>query len=214
METELHQAIDSGFTDPALIRSHDSDASLEPASRGSFGSVIGRALVGERLTGTIVHVAEASYDNGSLGAFNASQQLATGCLTAPFKALALVLAILFAPFRFLIGLGFSGRGHSGPTDVQIPIHRFRLQADTGQMVECVLRGQLAGGGIYLGEDVEVSGKFSLTTGVFNVQRVVSHSTGAVTTGSVDFRVRYQWVLLVIMAIIVITVIYTLWSFLT
>lgn len=181
-----------------------------------IGAALSHAVTGDTIVGTIAHVSEVSLETANLTAFNASQQLTTGCLMAPFKALAIVLGILVAPLRFLLMAGIARPGRpNGPDDIQVQVHRFRLQdQDTGQLVECVLRGDLTGGGIYLGEDVEVTGRFDRKTGTFQVNRIVNQSTGAATTGTLDRRVKHQKLALFASLYLALVAIWFLWSLLS
>lgn len=161
--------------------------------RGDGNGLIAGMFEKDSLFGTVEYVSDTAYETNNLTAHYAAQQLAIGCLLAPFKAMGLILGLLFRPFRFLLGVSLmGGRGRGGPESVQTEIHRFRIRcAGSNRLIECVLRGQLAGGGIYLGEDVELTGKFDSRTGTFAVERLVNASTGAVTTGIVDPQVKYQ-----------------------
>jgi hypothetical protein len=211
----LGDAVDREFAEPPAAFIQDVPTPSGGGSGLGSGSVVRRALLGETFAGSIVSVSDPLYENVSLAAFNASQQAVTGCLTAPFRAIGIVMGVLFAPLRFLIGMGLmGGRGQQGAQSVQVPVHRFRVQDQlTGQYVECLLRGELGGGAIYLGEDVQVTGRFSRSTRVFAVSRLVTLSTGAVTTGVVDSRVRHQGVLSFLAIWLLLVVVFALWSML-
>ena len=156
-----------------------------------LGAVV-HVVSGDTVSGYVVSVSEPTLENVSLLAHNASQQALTGCLMTPFKAIGIMLGLLFAPLRFLLGAAVRpGLGAHGPDSVQVQARRFRIEdSGTGRTIECYLRGELVGGDIYLGEEVEATGRFQRSTGIFEVARLQSLKTGAVTTGSVDSRVRF------------------------
>lgn len=196
--TEISRIVDGEFSSsPAhsggVPSSGHSLTGSDIVPRGGGNGLIAGMFEKDSLFGTVEYVSNTAYETNNLTAHYAAQQLAIGCLLAPFKAMGLILGLLVRPLRFLLGVSLmGGRGRGGPESVQTEIHRFRIRAaGSDRLIECVLRGQLAGGGIYLGEDVELTGKFDSRTGTFTVERLVNASTGAATTGIVDPRVKYQ-----------------------
>lgn len=172
--------------------------SMTSSSSSERRSLVPKLVERETISGRVDYVSDVTHESAPLAAFYLSGRLAMGFLLLPFRLVAFVLGLFFRPLRFLLGAGLmgGGRGHRGPDSVDVPVHRFRVHdASNQQLVECVLRGQLSGGAIYIGEDVEMTGKFDSRTRTFIVNRLVNASTGAVTTGSVDPRVRSQYAML-------------------
>jgi hypothetical protein len=100
-------------------------------------------------------------------------------------ALILLLALV-GPLRSLI-LGAMvmvprGRRASSPQrqDVEIPVTAFTLTTAGGQSVEVVLRGELRGGALHLGDSVEVWGR-AVRAGWVQAKAVVNTVSGARTT---------------------------------
>ena len=203
------------FTDGAAPDSEQGGARAveQPGGGGRALEAIGRLLSGDTITGVITHVSEPGYETGSLANHNASQQAVSGCLAVPFRALGLLFGLLFAPFRFLLGASLmGGRGPQAPDTVQIPVNRFRVEATSGRLVDCYLRGEVNGGGIYLGEEVEALGRFD-GRGAFRVRQLRSLTTGSITTGTIDARVRFGTARAILAIAMLLVVIYVLWSYL-
>lgn len=126
----------------------------------------------------------------SMAAQNAMGSAAVGALTAIPRAFGVILALLFAPLRMLLvpSLMGGGRKQSSPDQLQVPVTPFVLKADDGNEYDCMIRGEIRGGFLKLGEAVEVSGRIDRTR-VIRIDQVQSIRTNAITKGWVDPRAR-------------------------
>ncbi|WP_129590443.1 hypothetical protein [Cryobacterium aureum] len=143
-----------------------------------------------RIRGIITEIGAERFESVSLNGAAMSKQFSQGCLMAPFRALGIVLGLLFAPLRMLLIPSVRGGGSrtEQPNRLEIPATPFVLTEVGGVHHDCILRGELRGGFLKLGEDVIVTGRIDRAR-VLRVDRVESQITGAVTTGWVDPRAR-------------------------
>ena len=175
-----------------------------PASRTSWwGSMTVR--------GKIVEVGEPRSHSVSLAGNLAAEQLARGCVTAPFRAIGIMVGILFAPFRMLLGPSLApGRRPDGPDRFEVPVHPFLVQDEDGTEYDCSLRGELRGGFLRMGDPVEVAGRLDRQH-VLRVSSVVNLRTRSVSRGYVDPKARYATARGVVAFVMIIFLIYVLVS---
>jgi hypothetical protein len=146
------------------------------------------------LAGIISELSPERYDTMGLGASNALGSLAIGLITVVPRAIGLACRIFFSIFLPRLGGAF-GRGGGGryganrPDSVQVPGTPFVLDGDDGVTYDCYLRGEVRGGSLRLGEQVQLHGRVRSRTRVFEVAKVVNTRTGAVTTGYVQPKAR-------------------------
>lgn len=184
------------------------DGGVVAASGGSGGFFAKFAPL--RMSGLVVQVDQPRSETVSLSGHKTAQMAASGCLTAPFRAMGILMGILFAPLRFLMIPSLMFRGPQGPDQLSIPINTFLLQTHSGDSVECMLRGELRGGSLRQGDDVDVEGRLS-GHGVLTVSSMVNARTGATTTAYVDPRARGGNLKAVVMVVVLILVIMLLAS---
>jgi ABC-type antimicrobial peptide transport system permease subunit len=143
-----------------------------------------------RIRGTIDEVGAQRTESVSMAAQNAMGSAAVGALTAIPRAIGVILALLFAPLRLLLlpRIMGGGRKQSGPDQLQVPVTPFVLRADDGNEYDCMIRGEVRGGFLKLGEAVEVSGRIDRSR-VVRVDQVQSIRTNAITKGWIDPRAR-------------------------
>lgn len=155
-----------------------------------------------QIAGRISYVGSAQYDDRSSGwvsalfivvVFALISTLAKVLLTTYLAVLVLVLlAFVFLQWitrglftRILGGAGrfalFFRMGSSRREQPVIPIQPFRLLAEDGPEVQCLISGRLDGGSLALGDEVVVSGRFDRARHVYRVSSVRNSSTGAVTS---------------------------------
>lgn len=163
-----------------------------------------------RMSGLVVQVDQPRSETVSLSGHNAAQMAASGCLTAPFRAMGILMSLLFAPLRFLMIPSMMFRGPQGPDQLSIPINTFLLQTHSGDSVECMLRGELRGGSLRQGDEVDVEGRLS-RHGVLTVSSMVNARTGAATTAYVDPRAKGGNLRAILMVVFLILVIWFLVS---
>ena len=143
---------------PRSFSAPSSSAYMPPAvpapspRQGAFGGV--------RIRGTIDEVGVERYESVSMAAQNAMGNAAAGLLTAIPRAIGVILGLLFAPLRMLLmpSLLAGGRRRNGPDQLQVPVTPFVLRSGDGTEYDCILRGEVRGGFLKLGEAVEVSGR--------------------------------------------------------
>lgn len=126
----------------------------------------------------------------SLKGSQALGQVGTGCLQAGPRAMGIILGVLFAPLRLLLIPSLTGIGKrpEGPDRIQVPGTPFTLEAEDGREYDCYLRGEVRGGFLRLGDEVEVDGRIDRTR-VVQVGSVVNLRTGAIAQGYVDPEAR-------------------------
>lgn len=163
-----------------------------------------------RMSGLVVQVDQPRSETVSLSGHNAAQMAASGCLTAPFRAMGILMSLLFAPLRFLMIPSMMFRGPQGPDQLSIPINTFLLQTHSGDSVECMLRGELRGGSLRQGDEVDVEGRLS-RHGVLTVSSMVNARTGAATTAYVDPGAKGGNLRAILMVVFLILVIWFLVS---
>lgn len=114
----------------------------------------------------------------------------TGVATAVPRAFGIVLAILFAPLRWLLLLPsmMAGRRPGRPDTQQVPGTPFMVEGDDDREYECYIRGEVRGGFLRLGDQVDVAGRLDRSS-VLRVDSVTSQRTGAVVKGFVDPKAR-------------------------
>jgi hypothetical protein len=143
------------------------------------------------LSGTITDLAEQRFETVNTTGNQVAGQVARGLITAPFRAVGLLVGLLFAPLRFLLLPSLSRSPRSTESDrMQVPGTPFVLRTDDGQETECYLRGEVTGGFIRLGDRVQVTGRMNPSSRVFRVSNLVNQRTHAVTRGHVDPRARF------------------------
>lgn len=148
-------------------------------------------FTGDTLSGTIAELAEQRFETVNTTGNQVAGQVVRGLVTAPFRAIGLLVGLLFAPLRFLLMPSLARSPRSSEADrMQIPGTPFVLRTDGGQETECYLRGEVTGGFIRLGDRVEVTGRMNPTNRVFRVSKLVNQRTHAVTRGHVDPRARF------------------------
>jgi len=185
---------------------HDSGVIEEADGGGGFFAKFAPL----RMSGLVVQVDQPRSETVSLSGHNAAQMAASGCLTAPLRAMGILMGILFAPLRFLMIPSMMFRGPEGPNQLSIPINTFLLQTHSGDSVECMLRGELRGGSLRQGDEVDVEGRLS-RHGVLTVSSMVNARTGATTTAYVDPRAKGGILRAVLMVVFLILAIWFLVS---
>lgn len=173
----------------APLAGHPTYPLSPPASTAATAS--SRAAVGRvRLRGRICEVGAERFETVSLKGSQALGQLGTGCVQVVPRAIGVVLGVLFAPLRLLLlpSLTGIGRKPEGPDRVQVPGTPFTLEADDGLEYDCYLRGEVRGGFLRLGDEVEVDGRIDRAR-VVRVNSVVNRRTGAIAHGYVDPEAR-------------------------
>ena len=171
---------------PAAV--HAYIESVEEVSTGSSGGGFLSRFAPLRISGVVSQVDQPRSETVGLGGHNAARMAASGCLTVPFRAMGLLMGILFRPLRFLVLPSMRFQGQQGPDQLTIPVNTFLLKAHDGRSVECMIRGELRGGALRQGDDVDVEGRLD-GQGVLKVSNMVHASTGAVTSAYVDPRAR-------------------------
>lgn len=116
--------------------------------------------------------------------------------------------IFLKPLAFLaLSAGRRPSRHLDP--VQVQVHPFRLHTDDGTTMHCVMRGDLFGGALSLGDHVEVRGRVSPRTRMLNVKRVVHLETGALIIPRLPAAARkakvVPWMVLCGMLLVMIAV---------
>lgn len=151
------------------------------AATGSFG--------GLQVRGRISDVGTERFETVSLRGTNAMNALGTGAVTAAPRAFGILLAILFAPLRWLLLPSLmAGRRPERPDSQQVPGTPFMLEGDDGREYECYIRGEVRGGFLRLGDQVTVAGRLDRSN-VVRVDSVTSMRTGAIVKGFVDPKAR-------------------------
>lgn len=159
--------------------------------------------------GVITEVGEPRTESVNVTGNLAAEQVARGCVSAPFRAIGIVLGILFAPFRMLLGLSLTpARRPDGPDRAEVPGYPFLVQAENGTEYDCYLRGELRGGFLRMGDTVEVAGRLDRHH-VLRVSTIVNLRTRSVSRGYVDPKVRYATARGVIAVALLFLLIYVL-----
>ena len=86
---------------------------------------------------------------------SAAKGMATGCLTIPFRLVGFVLGMIFLKPLALLALSIGWRQSRHLDPVQVQVHPFRLHSEDGTTMHCVMRGDLFGEALSLGDHVEV-----------------------------------------------------------
>ena len=104
------------------------------------------------------------------------------------RAIGLILVLRFASLRLLLIPSLLGMGKRSeePDRLQVPVTPFTLTANDGTPYDCMIRGEVRGGFLKLGEHVEVSGRLDRSH-VLLARRVRSLRTGAITRGHADWQ---------------------------
>lgn len=160
--------------------------SSPPPATAPKGQSSGRV----RLRGRICEVGAERFETVSLRGSQALGQVGTGCIQAVPRAMGILLGILFTPLRLLLVPSLTGIGRKpeGPDRVQVPGTPFTLETDDGLEYDCYVRGEVRGGFLRLGDEVEVDGRIDRTR-VVRVNSVVNRRTGAIAHGYVDPEAR-------------------------
>lgn len=187
---------------------------VSPPLSNPSSSGVRYAFGGVQIRGMIDEVGAERVESVSLAAHNAMSHAATGVLTAIPRAIGIIFGLIFAPLRMLLvpSLFTGSRRQKGPNQLQVPVTPFVLKGDDGNAYDCILRGEVRGGFLKLGESVEVSGHIDRSR-VVRVDQVRSLRTNAITTGWVDHRAKFAKVHTVIGVIVIIFLILFLLSFL-
>ncbi len=142
-----------------------------------------------------------------MAARNMMGKAAFSALTAIPRAVGIILGLLFSSLRMLLvpSLMAGNRHQNRPDQLQVPVTPFVLKGDDGTKYDCILRGEIRGGFLKLGESVEVSGHIDRNC-VVRVDQVQSLSTNAITKGWVDHRAKMAKVQIIIGVIFIIILI--------
>jgi hypothetical protein len=143
-----------------------------------------------RLRGTITEVGAERYESVIPFGAKAGVRFGYGLLTLILRAIGLLLLLRFKALRLLLipsvfGLG---NGANEPDRVPVPVTPFLLTTDDGRLFDCIVRGEVRGGFLKLGEQVEVSGRLDRSK-VVRASAVQSVRTGSITRGYVDPRAQ-------------------------
>ncbi len=151
--------------------SPDTDAP-EPAAPSSW-------ISGTTVRGRVAEVLPQQQETVDRDAERTARHMAAGCATMPFRLVGFVLGMIFLKPLAFVALS-AGRRQSRPLDpVQVQVYPFRLHSDDGTTLHCVMRGDLLGGSLSLGDHVELRGRISPRTRILTVKRVVHLDSGAV-----------------------------------
>ncbi|MCA0436342.1 MAG: hypothetical protein M9891_04395 [Austwickia sp.] len=167
---------------------------------------------GLRLRGTIVVVDPERDRTVSLALSNAFARGTVQLLLLPLRAFVFVIGMLIPPLRALIGtslIGMAGRGALGGEQLIVRETAFRLRDTAGDQHDCLLRGELRGGALRLGDQVDVRGSRALRGREIQVSQVTNIVTGTVTTGHLPAKARHSAVVTVLQAVVFMVVAYTL-----
>jgi hypothetical protein len=159
--------------------------------RSASESVV-RSLNGSlTVTGVVTDVQPERFESVSTEVSDQLGHLASQLLTLPFRAIGIILAIIFAPLRILLGASLMGMaGRKGSSErIQVPGIPFRVEAGDGSVYQCFLRGEMRGGAIHLGDRVEVKGRLSRRSNVLQVAQVMDVRSGARSHGHVPAGAR-------------------------
>lgn len=181
-----------------------SAATSSSAQQGLFGSL--------RVRGVISEVGAERHESVILSGAEFGARVGYGLLTLIPRAIGLLLALRYAMLRFLLIpslLGMGGRPQE-PERLKVPVTPFVLTADDGTVYDCIIRGEVRGGFLKLGEQVEVSGRVDRTR-VMRASEVRSLRTGAITRGYVHLQARLAPLRTVVTLVIVIGLITSLVS---
>ena len=137
----------------------------------------------------VIELGAERVESVSRSGANMAGTLFSGCLMLPIRLVGLVLGLFLTPFRGLVAPSvMRGRGSEAPDRVTVPVTPFVVQRPDGTVYDCLIRGELRGGFVRLGEDVRLTGVLDRAR-VLRVERVESLRTGAVTKGWVDPKAR-------------------------
>jgi len=173
-----------------------STVSSSAAQPGLFGNL--------RIRGMISEVGAERHESVSLAGAEFGARLGHGLLTLIPRAIGLLLALRYAMLRYLLipSLLGMGRRPQEPERLRVPVTPFMLTADDGTLYDCIIRGEVRGGFLKLGEQVEVCGRVDRAR-VVRASAVRSLRTGAITRGYVDPQARLAPVRTAITIIMVI-----------
>lgn len=180
-------------TAPPTTQSAGSSSATQP---GLFGTL--------RVRGVISEVGAERHESVSFSGAEFGARVGYGLLTLIPRAIGLLLALRYAMLRFLLIpslLGMGGRPQERER-LKLPVTPFVLTADDGTVYDCIIRGEVRGGFLKLGEQVEVSGRVDRTR-VMRASEVRSLRTGAITRGYVHPQARFAPVRAVITLFVVI-----------
>jgi hypothetical protein len=196
---------------PSAARPFSTPSVPPPLPNPSSGG-LRYGFAGAEIRGVIDEVGSERMESVSLAAHNAMSHVATGVLTAIPRAIGLVLALLFEPLRMLFvpSLSAGSRRQQRPSQVQVPVTPFVLRGDDGNAYDCILRGEVRGGFLKLGEPVEVIGRIDRSS-VVRVSQVRSLRTNAITTGWVERRAKFARIHTIVGFIAIIFLIFLLLS---
>ncbi|HWB37775.1 MAG TPA: hypothetical protein VHA75_17305 [Rugosimonospora sp.] len=180
-----------GYSGPPPVPYQGGPTAVTPAARSGESSTSTGPLGRISLRGSIAEVGTERSESVSLGGANALRTVGSGVATAGPRALGCLLGLLFAPLRLLLipSLTGFGRRRDAPGRLNVPVTPFVVAADDGRDYDCVIRGEMRGGFLKLGEAVEVTGRIDRSH-VVQVDTVVSLRTQAVTRGWVDPKARF------------------------
>lgn len=174
-----------------------------------------------RVTGTIIDVSPERTETVGLRATNALRQALLGILTFIPRAIGMSMLLMLAMFAPRLGgaaMGLRAGRRSNPRQqrqesASVPGTPFEVDADDGRSYECYLRGEIRGGAIRLGDQVQLRGRISSRTGVLEVVELFNARTGATTRGYVDpaarmigVRIAFQVMMLAFIIYLVVFVV--------
>lgn len=161
--------------------------SVQPLSE----SVVHRWDGSLTVTGIVSNVQPERLESVSTEASDQLGHFAGQLFTLPFRALGIVLGVIFAPLRLLLGLSLMGMGGKKRSSERIQLvgTPFRVEADDGSVHQCFIRGEMRGGAIHLGDRVEVTGRLSRRSNVLQVAQATDLRSGARSHGHVPASAR-------------------------
>lgn len=148
----------------------------------------------------------------SLALANGFARGALQLLLLPLRVFVFVIGLLVPPLRALVGASMQpvgGRGAPGGQTVSVRETAFRLRDIDGVDHDCLLRGELRGGALRLGDQVEVRGRRALRGAEVQVSQVTNAVTGTITTGYLPAKARHSSAATVAMAVVFLFVAYAL-----
>lgn len=99
------------------------------------------------------------------------------------------------------------RGPSGPTEVQVPEHLYRIRIASGEEVQCRMVGELQGANIKLGDRVSVRGRRTAHN-VFDVS-LLTTAYGSTVRGRLPPGVRNGRAAALILIVLIILILLAL-----
>ncbi|MBJ2329769.1 hypothetical protein JFX23_08350 [Schaalia cardiffensis] len=111
----------------------------------------------------------------------------------PIRAIFVLLALVFTPFRTFLPFLLFGRSTKAleRREVQVPLHAFTLErSSTGERIDVILRGELSGGYLALGDLVLVDGR-QKRSGIVEARKITNLEKGTRISGREHPAIRRE-----------------------